>query len=164
MVRQERLRNNIFQLLIGLFLISCSSEKVWNEVDINDERLEKKQGVYYFSGEPFYGKIIEYFQNGDTAVTAEYDEGKKNGVTQKFWRNGQLKFEGHYKNGVYHGVVSEWYEDGAPFSKFNYKEGKESGRQQAWKPDGTFKANYDVIGDRKYGLTGIKNCSNVWEE
>ncbi|NOQ72173.1 MAG: hypothetical protein GQ574_09235 [Crocinitomix sp.] len=164
MVRPVQLRNSLFLSLILLCTFACETEKKRHDVDSDHDKLLKLKGTYYYFDEALNGRIISYFENGDTAATAEYIDGVKNGVTRKWYNGGRLKFVGHYEDGNYEGTVAEWYPSGQPYSLFNYKAGKEVGRQQAWLENGKFKANYEVIGDRKYGLTGIKNCSNDWEE
>jgi antitoxin component YwqK of YwqJK toxin-antitoxin module len=164
MVRLAQLPNSILIALVLLCTFECSSETGRFDVVSDHEALDKLKGVYYYYNDELNGRIISYFENGDTAAIAEYSEGVKNGVTQKWYATGQLKFEGHYKEGNYEGSVAEWYPNGQSYSLFNYELGKESGRQQAWLENGKFKANYEVIGDRKYGLTGLKNCRNDWED
>lgn len=164
MARQAQLRNSVLITLILAFSFACQSEVERFDVESTHGKLNKVKGVYYLFDAPLNGSIATYFENGDTASIAQYTGGVKNGITQKWYQGGQLKFEGHYIDGSYDGSVAEWYPNGQPYSLFNYEAGKEVGRQQAWQENGKFKANYEVIGDRKYGLTGIKNCSNDWEE
>ncbi|MFT5822953.1 MAG: antitoxin component YwqK of YwqJK toxin-antitoxin module [Crocinitomix sp.] len=164
MVRLAQLPNNILLALFLLCTFACETEKERFDVALDHGKLTKVKGVYFLFDETLNGRIFSSFENGDTAAIAEYTEGVKNGVTRKWYEGGQLKFEGHYKDGNYEGSVTEWYPSGQAYSLFNYENGKEVGRQQAWLENGKFKANYEVIGDRKYGLTGIKNCSNDWEE
>ncbi|HJY63931.1 MAG TPA: toxin-antitoxin system YwqK family antitoxin, partial [Ignavibacteria bacterium] len=52
----------------------------------------------------------------------------------------------------------DWNENGMLFNDFNYINGYEEGLQRAWYPDGSLQANYVVKNNRKYGLTGVKNC------
>lgn len=164
MVRLAQLPNSILIALFLLCTFACETEKKRFDVDSDHEKLVKIKGVYYYFDDFMNGRIISCFENGDTAAVGEYTLGVKNGITRKWYANGQLKFEGHYKDGNYEGSVAEWYPSGQPYSLFNYEYGKEAGRQQAWLENGKFKANYEVIGDRKYGLTGLKNCSNDWED
>lgn len=162
MARRAQLRNRFYLFGLAFFIISC--EKSRNFADVHDPELKKERGVYYLNSRLFSGVVYELYPNGDTLFSAQYQQGIKNGLTKKWWANGQLKFEGNFEKGTYQGSVSEWYEDGTPYAVSNYDQGKESGKQMAWKADGSLKANYQVIGDRKYGLTGVKNCSNVWDE
>jgi antitoxin component YwqK of YwqJK toxin-antitoxin module len=165
MVLRAQLRNKFLFGLIAVLAFACADKEIeWIDVNSTDKNLTKEKGTYFLFDKMLNGRIIAYFENGDTASIGEYANGVKNGVTRKWYGGGQLKFEGNYADGIYDGTVAEWYPDGRPYSLFNYEAGKEVGRQQAWQENGKFKANYEVIGDRKYGLTGIKNCSNDWEE
>lgn len=163
MARPAQFRNSLLFVLASFLAFGCKDEIGRIDVNLNHEKLNKVRGIYLIAGESFNGRIISYFENGDTASIGEYTDGIKNGVTRKWYVAGQLKFEGHYVDGNYEGEVAEWYPNGQRYSLFNYAAGKEIGRQQAWQENGKFKANYEVIGDRKYGLTGIKNCSNDWK-
>jgi antitoxin component YwqK of YwqJK toxin-antitoxin module len=164
MVRQVVFLNNILFGALCLIAFSCEEEKERFDVDSDHGKLNKVRGVYFLFDETLNGRIIDYYENGDTASIGEYANGIKNGMTRKWYPGGQMKFEGNYVDSYYQGAVAEWYPNGQPYSLFNYKGGKEIGRQQAWQENGKFIANYEVIGDRKYGLTGVKNCSNDWEE
>ena len=48
--------------------------------------------------------------------------------------------------------------------EFNYKMGREFGSQKVWYLDGKIKSNYIIKNNRRYGLLGTKNCTNVSEE
>ena len=163
MVLQEQFRNNRILILLTILVLGCTNKKIPELLKMDAEGLEKIKGVYYYESVPYSGAIYTLFETGDTATYSEMKLGIKEGVSRKWWPGGQLKFCACYSRGLYHGEVAEWYENGIPSTCFNYNRGQEKGLQQAWKPDGSIKANYEVIGDRKYGLTGIKNCSNVLE-
>ena len=160
MVRLELLLSSF----LLLFLVSCGVEMPSDPIPFTYEGVTKTKGIYYYQGEPFTGTFIEIISSGDTSIIEEYVDGKKNGTSKVWWPLGVLKFEAHYQDGLYQGQVSEWYVDGQPYSVFNYDKGYEAGKQIAWKSDGRIKANYEVINGRKYGLTGVKNCINVFEE
>ena len=54
------------------------------------------------------------------------------------------------------GCMKEAWRNGtktAPFFCFHYKKEKKM-KQTAWQSNGKIKFNYQVIGNRKYGLTG----------
>ncbi len=51
-----------------------------------------------------------------------------------------------------------------PFRKLSYAMGHESGLQQLWQSDGALYANYIVREGRKYGLTGTKECANIYSD
>lgn len=112
-----------------------------------------------------WGRPVEkWYSNGQIMERRYYVEGKKVGVHMGWWPNGNKRFEYHYSEDMYHGKVREWYENGQLYKRFHYKDGHEEGFQQMWKPDGRIAANYEVRNGRKYGLTGVKNCTSVWED
>ena len=103
------------------------------------------------------GKITqektEIYLHGTLLAKGLIDENqKRQGYWEEYYEDGQLKFEGHYLQGEYNGTVAEWYPNGQAYSLFNYDSGVEVGPQKAWQANGKYKANYVVIGDRKYGL------------
>jgi len=153
----------LFKCFFFLSLFSACSSKP-NVVDLEDTLLTKEKGIYYFGEEEYSGIIVEKFGNGNLSGEIKVVDGIKEGISSKWWPNGNLKSETNFENGEYHGTVSTFFENGNPFSVFNYDHGHESGLQQMWKSDGRLKVNYEVIHGRKYGLTGVKNCVNVFEE
>ena len=107
---------------------------------------------------------IGWYPGGQNKWMRYYEKGKKEGVHIRRYANGSLKSRACYKADYYEGEVKEWYPNGQLFRKFNYVDGQESGPQKMWKSDGRIKANYVVRNGRRYGLTGVKNCVNVFEE
>jgi antitoxin component YwqK of YwqJK toxin-antitoxin module len=75
-----------------------------------------------------------------------------------------LKLLVNFKNDVYEGNFKGWNETGFLFMDYNYKNGYEEGLQRAWFADGRLRMNYVVKDNRKYGLTGIKNCKSEIEK
>ncbi len=143
-------------------LIGCNQLEGDQFISLDDPHLKKLKGVYYFDDTPYTGTLVEIFSNGDTSSMITLKDGIRNGITKKWWQNGHLKMNANFENGLYDGRVEEWYENGARFSSFHYKNGKEDGKQKGWEINGDIKFNYEVIGNRKYGLTGVKHCTNDW--
>lgn len=104
-----------------------------------------------------------WYPNGRLCEERYFVNGQREGVHQGYWPRGTLKFRYHYKNDLMDGVAEEWFESRAQYSRMNYVEGHESGLQTVWRFDGGLFANYVVKNGRKYGLTGVKNCKNVWD-
>ena len=69
-----------------------------------------------------------------------------------------------FKDGEYDGTNRIWTKDGHLIEEFNYKMGQEFGSQKVWYLDGKIKSNYIIKNNRRYGLLGTKNCTNVSEE
>lgn len=161
MERQERLRNR------GLVFLACiffSCKHAPDKITSDDDNLVRLKGIYYYDGNPYSGKLIEVDSQNNCTGEIELIDGLKHGRSVYYFQDGSIKRTAEYKKGVYHGLVVQYFENGTMFSRFNYVNGQEQGRQQMWKSDGRLKVNYDVIDGRKYGLTGVKNCLNVYED
>ncbi len=154
------LRSKLFSIGF-LFLLACSSAQ--EEVEIGDALLTKEKGYYCYDGVIFSGTVVGKNDEGDVISKAEVVDGKRHGVFYAWWDNGYQKTEAHFNNGEYHGLVTSYFETGQTQSILNYNNGHEEGLQRIWKSDGRIKANYEVVSGRKYGLTGVKNCINVFE-
>lgn len=104
------------------------------------------------------GKQLSYYLNGQVKEERYYENGLKTGEHTGWWENGKLKFIYHFSNDEFNGNVKAWSESGQLFNDFNYVNGKEEGLQRAWFPGGEVQANYVAKNNRKYGITGVKNC------
>lgn len=184
----------VFLLAVLLSVSGCSKSAFiprttgYMIVTPGDSRLKERGGMMYYDSLVFTGKVIGLFQNGDTASVREYDKGLQNGIERIYhqngkisevrnyidgrkegehkgwWENGSQKFIYHFKDDLFEGSVKMWNEKGMLFGDYNYVKGHEEGTQKAWFPDGTLQANYVVKNNRKYGLTGVKNCKTVTDE
>ena len=59
-----------------------------------------------------YGKIKEYYNNGQLKFESEYLNGKIMGKRKEYYENGKLKFEGEYLNGKRNGKGKEYNDKG----------------------------------------------------
>lgn len=184
----KKMKKTTIILFLGLFTLSCSknTEQLmrsteYTEVSSGDLKLSKQNRILYFDGLLFTGKVVEsnsgqiisiteyksgkqdgfqfrYYSNGNLSEERYYENGLKTGEHKGWWENGNLKFVYHFKNDVFDGNVKAWNESGMLFNDFNYVNCKEDGLQKAWSSNGEIQANYIVKGDRKYGITGVKDC------
>lgn len=153
-----------------------------------DKKLSEKQRLVYYDSLLFTGKITVIYESGAVKSVSDYQNGRLNGLQQTFyangklneersyvngkkegthtgwWENGKLRFVYHFKGDVYEGNVKMWNEAGMLFNDFNYIIGHEEGLQRSWFEDGKLRANYEARNNRKYGLTGVKNCKSIKED
>lgn len=182
------MKRTIIIILLGLITAGCSVENEqlaestgFLEVTSGDSRLSIRNRTLYYDGLLFTGKFTEKF-NGSVTSVSEYKNGKldgyqttyypggmtkeeryyksgmKTGEHKGWWESGRLKFVYNYSNDEFDGNVKVWNEAGMLFNDFNYVNGKEEGLQKAWTADGEIQANYFVKENRKYGITGVKDC------
>lgn len=110
------------------------------------------------------GLSMKWYPNGMPAETRTYHRGQKVGLHKGWWENGEPRFEYQFSHGEHDGPMKEWYDNGKPYKYFNYRNGHEDGSQRMWWENGSLRANYVVRNGRRYGLTGLKLCSNPDEK
>lgn len=156
-------------------------------VNSADKKIKSKDRLLYYDSLMFTGKIFEV-KEGDTLRMSEYKNGKLNGKEviyyspgkikeeryyadgnktgehKGWWESGRLRFIYHFKDDMFDGNVKVWNVNGMLFNDFNYVKGQEEGLQQAWFPNGDVQANYVAKNNRKYGITGVKNCQTITGE
>jgi hypothetical protein len=159
------------------------------EVCWEDLVLDTANGVYLHQGLLFSGTSFEWsFPSGRLLSSVEFIDGKKHGVSRKWyedgtlsyeafylkakldgpsrswWPNGKLRTESNFEEGVVHGVQKQWYQSGAIFKQRNIEYGKELGLQRAWRENGKLYCNYEAKNGRNYGLKRASMCFRVEEE
>lgn len=96
-------------------------------------RATKETGTY-MSG-LLHGETIiyDYDWTNDKSRRIEiihYTNGKKHGITSKWYDNGQLEYTREYEHDIPHGQWQRWEPDGKPVKVENYKQGVKDGREQ----------------------------------
>ena len=120
-------------LLFFVFFITACNEK-------NDIVVEKK---YYDNGALkeeiprtkkglIHGKMIGYYENGDTMSYSTWNEGKREGVEKAFYPNGKLEGLIYLKNGKPDGKMISFYESGNIDRKGTYRDSLLNGELVAY--------------------------------
>jgi len=158
-----------------------------NYVNAADSRFNKQQDTIYFAGQFFTGYRYTLYENGDTASLQSYFNGveegfqqqwypnkqlaekrfyingKKEGIQQGWWPDGKQKFYFEADNDRYDGEFKEWYSSGLLGKDFHYVNGQEEGSEKLWWDNGSVRANYVIRDGKKYGLIGLKTCTNPYD-
>lgn len=106
------------------------------------------------------GRSSKWYEDGSLMEERFYKQGKKEGVHRGYWQNNRPRFEYYFVRGEHEGPLSEWYENGQLFKQMHFINGYEEGSQRLWWENGGIRANYVVKNGRRYGLIGLKLCSN----
>ncbi|MCH1478554.1 MAG: toxin-antitoxin system YwqK family antitoxin, partial [Crocinitomicaceae bacterium] len=117
-------------LLVGL--VSCG--------DVNEELKEKGKHT-----------IKKHFDTGEI-LEEQYLNGKKEGISKKWYKNGKLKSEANYKGGKKEGPCKNWYSNGQLKSEFVYKDGKYDGIHREWHENGQLKSKRNYKRGKQYGI------------
>ena len=90
------MKNTILILISLLFLTGCMEEK---EVS----SLQDRGGIKYEINqeEPFTGKYVKYYDNGQKKVEKHYKDGKLDGLWTHWYENGQKRSVDNYKDGEF---------------------------------------------------------------
>ena len=107
-----------------------------------DEFFIYRYGLLYqkFSDNPFSGRIVT-IDKGDKGDFVSQDEawvnGRKDGVSTRWFSNGIKMYERNYNEGKWHGTVTRWWPNGQKMYVRAYTQGKRSGKEATWRSDGT---------------------------
>ena len=107
-----------------------------------DANFQSRYGLLYLasSEQPFSGRIltIDTGENGEYVQSDEqWRDGRKHGVSAKWFSNGVKMFERNYKDGKWHGTVTRWWPNGQKMYVRGYTNGVRHGKEVTWRSDGT---------------------------
>ena len=108
------------------------------KVVVDGDKIELRDGLFYFKGEPFTGGAVEKADNGQTETT--YKDGKKHGLEFSH-RNGQKSSERTWKNDKKDGLWTSWYDNGQKWFEKTYENGKKIS-EKWWDKDGNLTREY----------------------
>lgn len=181
-------------VLCLFFLGSCTQNHTrkrnikQTEVLKSELILNQTEGRWYHLNLPFNGYAVEYHKNGLLAAKIGYDNGKKEGVTKKWfdsgvlrsrafyqsnkldgtskswWPNGVLSTESNYVKGIRNGAQKKWYINGQLARVMHLNNGFEEGLQRAWLKTGKIYANYEAKNGRFFGLKRSNLCYELKNE
>jgi hypothetical protein len=103
---------------------------------------ESRYGLLYqkFNDRPFTGRIltIEKGESGDYVLADEsWTEGKKDGLSARWFSNGIKMYERNYSDGRWHGTVTRWWPNGQKMYVRAYTNGARHGKEATWRSDGS---------------------------
>jgi hypothetical protein len=103
---------------------------------------ESRYGLLYqkFNDRPFTGRIltIENGEGGDYVSADEsWKEGKKDGISSRWFSNGVKMYERNYSEGRWHGTVTRWWPNGQKMYVRAYTNGTRHGKEATWRSDGS---------------------------
>ncbi len=107
-----------------------------------DEFFDYRYGLLYqkFSDSPFTGRIVTISKGeaGDfVSMDESWKDGRKDGVSTRWFSNGIKMYERNYDQGKWHGSVTRWWPNGQKMYVRAYTKGKRHGKEATWRSDGT---------------------------
>lgn len=121
----------------------------------SSKQMERKNGVWYFRGNPYSGKFIDYYYNGRKQGEGVFQNGKAEGHRTMYHQNGQLSMERFYRQGIENGLEKEYYESGTLKQKGEFVNGKEEGIWEMYFPNGQVKQRSSFKNGQMDGETTV---------
>ena len=108
----KTLLTTLFVCVVSSFLSGCGSVE---KTICSDKEFQTRNGLVYLPDqeEPFTGKNICKYENGQKSEEGNYLDGKRDGKWTWWYENGQKWLEANYKDGKMR-RRSEWNENGIP--------------------------------------------------
>ena len=122
------LGRNVFFGALGLGLagfVTMLALSSPDEADVNALNLENGLTFNTNSNEPFAGKAVMHYSNGQRKFEADYQDGLRHGRVVSFYPTGVRESEGTMENGVFHGKVTFFHSNGQVKSQALYHRGNE---------------------------------------
>jgi antitoxin component YwqK of YwqJK toxin-antitoxin module len=89
------------------------------------ERLERRDGVYYFEGAAFTGIVVKKHANEQKSEEINFRDGIPDGLLTRWYENGQKSEEITFKAGMMmDGLATEWHISGQKKAERTYKDKK----------------------------------------
>ena len=83
------------------------------KVVVDEDQLERRDGLWYFEGKPFTGVAVWKHENGKKEKEITIKDGKPDGLWTWWHENGQKKYEATWKDGK--SISTKyWDRDGNP--------------------------------------------------
>ncbi|GGD40153.1 toxin-antitoxin system YwqK family antitoxin [Muriicola marianensis] len=116
-------------ILLSVYVLSSqvTQEKLWPEsalpggpVTLEESRLVDAllagpTGVYTYEGEPFSGKAIAYYENGQQRTLREFRDGMNHGAWKEWYPNGKLKQVRNFEQNEALGNWIKYSQDGSVY-------------------------------------------------
>jgi antitoxin component YwqK of YwqJK toxin-antitoxin module len=104
-----------------------------------------------------HGLYKEWYENGQLAMEATYDNGVYNGPYKEWHENGQLAIESTYEDGHYKGLYKRWHENGQLHTYTTYKNRDYDGQYNQWYDNGQLRIDTTYINGRRNGYYKVWN-------
>ena len=118
-------------LLFSIFISMKSYGGIFNETTCFET--DGKNIVFLLNEtNPYTGKYLCKYDNGQKEREGRYKDGKLIGKLTVWFENGQKESEANYKNGKLDGKSTWWNKKGQKIRQKNYKNGKLDGKLIEW--------------------------------
>jgi hypothetical protein len=139
---QNNYQQNVSEPSYQSPVVGVSADAFQVTSDEYGKYFESRYGLLHqkFNDRPFTGRILT-IDAGDTGdyISADetWKEGKKNGLSARWFSNGMKMYERNYSEGRWHGTVTRWWPNGQKMYVRAYTNGTRHGKEATWRSDGS---------------------------
>ena len=139
---QNNYQQNISEPSYQSPVVGVSADAFQVTTDEYGKYFESRYGLLHqkFNDRPFTGRIltIDAGGTGDYISADEtWKEGKKDGLSARWFSNGMKMYERNYSEGRWHGTVTRWWPNGQKMYVRAYTNGTRHGKEATWRSDGS---------------------------
>lgn len=91
-----------------------------------------------------------FFKDSKVVSSENYVNGKKNGVSKRWYTTGELLEESTWKDDKLDGIYRSYFQDGKLYQESNYVQGQRSGPFKTWFSDGTLELDGFYMSDVRH--------------
>ena len=89
-------------------------------------QMTQRDNIWYFRGQPYSGRYIDYYNNGHKKDEGVMDNGSLNGKVIVYYQSGAVKSETGYRAGMQNGDAALYFKNGALMQKQGFINGKKN--------------------------------------
>jgi antitoxin component YwqK of YwqJK toxin-antitoxin module len=134
-------------------------------LDTDEWELKEDSGIHLPNRiQPFTGKNLCKYENGQIYESSLIKDGNFNGEAKFWYENGQIWSEGNYKD-YQQGKWTNWHENGQIENIQNFKDGKLYGNVTTWNKNGQIESDGNYMDGKKDGKwTEFEENGQIWSE
>ena len=140
-------KSYLLKLTAALFFISGNCVRMENRKVAESPSRVYTEVSYYPNGQKEYsaeylngkldGMSRHWSEDGYLISESEYNHGKLHGIWKKYYENGNTRYAAHYFHGQKHGEEIWYYENGHVKSEQSFHYGVSASTIIRWHPDGS---------------------------
>ncbi len=150
-------------VILLILIIKVYSQDTLYEI-IRDESglLRKIQYIKLTKNSSFKIKEIDFYENGNKAISKNFNNFGEVEEVLEWYENGQKKLENFFFNGTKNGLWKVWYENGNIKSEINYLSDLSNGSVMIWNEKGQINYHGNFIADTIENISKENGWVTEW--
>lgn len=107
------------------------------------KQMNRLSGIWHLHGEPYNGRFIDYFFNGQRQGEGYMKDGVVEGLRILYDHDGNVSTQRHYSQGIANGLEKAYHTNGVLKQEGLFVDGKKNGHWKLYYPNGKLKQEAD---------------------